>query len=319
VQSYAQYGYLGVEFFFLISGFVICMSCWGKSPKDFFISRVIRLYPAFWAALLITVAVAVLVPYPGEGPSGITPSQVITNLTMFPGPLHTTLVQGVYWTLWVEARFYVMMGLLMLGIGLTYRRVVVFCGVWLFLGLVDMDTGRPPVLEDIATPLYSGLFVAGICIYLMRRYGQNIFLWGMLGFAWCLELTMLHYRMGEPEHSIGHKLSWTVSAGLLTLGLLALVAVALGPLGRIQWRWLTTAGALTYPLYLLHERVGNQLITLLNNDCPWMSRKLVVALVASSMLLLAWIVHRFIEKPVARQLKRALLRAMEQGWHPKPR
>uniref|UniRef100_A0AAU2VA93 Integral membrane protein n=1 Tax=Streptomyces sp. NBC_00003 TaxID=2903608 RepID=A0AAU2VA93_9ACTN len=34
--------------FFLISGFVICMSCWGKPLGDFFVSRVVRLYPAYW-------------------------------------------------------------------------------------------------------------------------------------------------------------------------------------------------------------------------------------------------------------------------------
>ncbi|WP_225803412.1 acyltransferase family protein, partial [Streptomyces sp. NK15101] len=34
----ASYGYLGVEFFFLISGFVICMSGWDRRVKDFFVS-----------------------------------------------------------------------------------------------------------------------------------------------------------------------------------------------------------------------------------------------------------------------------------------
>jgi len=41
------YGFLGVELFFLISGFVICMSAWGRPLGAYFTSRVSRLYPAY--------------------------------------------------------------------------------------------------------------------------------------------------------------------------------------------------------------------------------------------------------------------------------
>jgi peptidoglycan/LPS O-acetylase OafA/YrhL len=49
------YGWLGVEFFFLISGFVICMSCWGRTPAQFAVSRISRLFPAYWCAVLLVV------------------------------------------------------------------------------------------------------------------------------------------------------------------------------------------------------------------------------------------------------------------------
>lgn len=47
-----RYGWLGVEFFFVISGFVICMSCWGRTPAQFTVSRIARLFPAYWYAVL---------------------------------------------------------------------------------------------------------------------------------------------------------------------------------------------------------------------------------------------------------------------------
>ncbi|MFD6812242.1 acyltransferase family protein, partial [Streptomyces anthocyanicus] len=51
VSRFTSYGYLGVQLFFVISGFVICMSAWGRPLKAFFVSRVIRLYPAYWFAV----------------------------------------------------------------------------------------------------------------------------------------------------------------------------------------------------------------------------------------------------------------------------
>ncbi|MGO4424485.1 acyltransferase family protein, partial [Streptomyces sp. MCAF7] len=56
-STYFAYGCLGVQIFFVISGFVICMSGWGRPLRSFFASRVSRLYPAYWAAILIVTAV----------------------------------------------------------------------------------------------------------------------------------------------------------------------------------------------------------------------------------------------------------------------
>jgi len=46
----AKYGYLGVELFFIISGYVVLLSAQGKTVRQFFVSRVTRLYPAYWVA-----------------------------------------------------------------------------------------------------------------------------------------------------------------------------------------------------------------------------------------------------------------------------
>lgn len=41
----------------MVSGFVICMSAWGRSVGDFAVSRVSRLFPAYWAAVAFTTLV----------------------------------------------------------------------------------------------------------------------------------------------------------------------------------------------------------------------------------------------------------------------
>jgi len=90
---------------------------------------------------------------------------------------------------------------------------------------------------------------------------------------------------------------------LFTAFLLLMVAIALGATDRVRWRWLVTAGSLTYPLYLIHYVAGTTLISRLRDTTD---PRLLVALVITGFLVLSWLVHRFVERPVARLLKRGL-------------
>src|SRR3712207_8546071 len=58
VGQWALYGRLGVPLFFVISGFVILMSSWGKDVPTFTASRVGRLYPAYWVSVVLSVAIS---------------------------------------------------------------------------------------------------------------------------------------------------------------------------------------------------------------------------------------------------------------------
>lgn len=50
----ASFGFYGVHLFFMISGFVILMTAARVDAKQFIISRIIRLYPAFWVCCTST-------------------------------------------------------------------------------------------------------------------------------------------------------------------------------------------------------------------------------------------------------------------------
>lgn len=54
LEPVAQYGFLGVHLFFMISGFVILMTAGDGSVKRFIASRASRLLPAFWVCCTIT-------------------------------------------------------------------------------------------------------------------------------------------------------------------------------------------------------------------------------------------------------------------------
>ncbi|MCT9082306.1 acyltransferase family protein [Streptomyces fulvoviolaceus] len=294
VFHFATYGWIGVEIFFVISGFVICMSCWGRTPRQFFVSRVIRLYPAYWCAIVLTTGVLVALP-------GVWERQplreVLLNFTMLQAGSGVANVDGVYWTLWSELRFYLLF-LVVVATGLTYRKVVVFCCVWGAVAMLAPVAGFP-LLELVANPQGAWYFIAGLTLYLMHRFGQDLLLWGILGMAWLMGQLELGHRIDEVEHVSG----WRGSVVIFTVFLLVMVAIALGATDRIRWKWLVTAGALTYPLYLTHYVAGT---TLINRFRDTMDARLLVALVIAGFLALSWLVHRFVERPVAGVLKRGL-------------
>ncbi|MEW2305907.1 acyltransferase [Streptomyces sp. NPDC006655] len=304
----SRYGWLGVEFFFAISGFVICMSCWGRTPGQFTVSRVARLFPAYWCAVLLVVGL-VLVSRLGHRPAAtrVDPRTVVGNLTMAPGPLGLDLVDGVSWTLWVEARFYLLTAVLLV-FGLSYRRVVACCAAWLMAGVVALEL-HSPLLDEFVLPRYTGLFVAGIVLYLMHRFGQSLLLWLLLGFAWSYELTVLELRVADhatvpPGES---RPSWAVCAAVLTvcLGLLALAGVQ-GPLARLRWRPLVTAGGLTYPFYLVHQSIGIPLAKGLIRAFPTLGPLPSMAVSVGCVLGLSLLVHTAVERPLGRLLRHRL-------------
>ncbi|MEW2519977.1 acyltransferase family protein [Actinacidiphila alni] len=294
VHEVAGYGWLGVELFFLISGFVICMSCWGRTPRQFAVSRFVRLYPAYWFAIAATTTVLVTRP----GGTDLPASDVLTNFSMFQELLGARDVDGVYWSLWAELRFYLLFAIVAV-MGLTYRRVVGFCAAWLLLAAIasSSDIG---LLTLIAVPQYAAFFVGGVVIYLMRRFEPKPVLWLMLGASWLLAQNQLTGLVADAEKSTHTNLSWWWSLAVVTIFYALVLGAALGRLDFFNWRWLTVAGALTYPLYLLHEDIGWEIIRHTHDALP--PRYLVPVLVAT-MLGAAWLVHKFVEKPLAKALK----------------
>jgi len=287
----ATYGWTGVELFFLISGFVICMSGWGRRPADFFVSRVVRLVPAYWAAIILMTAVLLLLP---RLTGGIGIRTALENLTMVQTAYSVPNLAPAFWTLFVELMFYLLFGLVAIG-GVTYRRMVAFCVLWSVGSIVAADSHNS-LLIAIADPSYSPYFIAGIAFYLIYRFGGNLLLWAIVAFSWLL--TMQSLQSGQP---------WQANV-LLTSFFVLLALVATHRLDRIQWRWLTVAGAMTYPLYLIHQDVGFTVFAYLRGHVP---AELLVAATYVLMLGLAWLIHRVAERPFAPLLRTRLLAALD--------
>ncbi|RMI07100.1 acyltransferase [Cellulomonas triticagri] len=304
VSSWAVYASLGPELFFVISGFVILMTAWGRSVPDIIGSRVGRLYPAYWVAVLATGALLLFVWQGKE----VTGGQVLVNLTLLQSLVDVGHVDGVYWTLWVELRFYLLIAVFA-AFGITRRRVLWFAALWPAAALGARALGWSDAVTWLVAP-YAPLFAAGMALYVVFRCGHAVVPWLLVAAnAAAATAVMVPARM----ESLGANSVVAPDAAVLVLALLACVAlvalVTLTPVARWRWSALTWVGALTYPLYLTHEYWGLWIVHLLHDRLPvW---AVLTAAVAFS-LVLAWLVHRFVERPFGPRLRRATTRGCER-------
>ena len=112
-----KYGYLGVQLFFLISGFVILMTLEkSKSFIDFMYKRWLRLFPAMLIATFLIYTTASIFY---ERPAGIPNIHSIIPGLFFINPIilekitniHFPTMEGAFWSLYVEMFFYIIFGL----------------------------------------------------------------------------------------------------------------------------------------------------------------------------------------------------------------
>ncbi|MET9961773.1 acyltransferase [Streptomyces sp. NPDC006326] len=301
---FAVYGWLGVEIFFLVSGFVICMSAWGRTLGDFAVSRVSRLFPAYWAAVAFTATV--LFTWPEVRAMGPF-SNVVVNLSMLQHGIGIPDLDDAYWTLFAELKFYALFALVVAR-GVTYRNCVLFCGIWT-LGSAVAPAIDNSVLSFFAVSSCSPYFIGGIAFHLMRRFGPNAVLWGIVGVQFLLAQNYVHGRMIS---NLGPGLALKTPAWpahtVIALGFLAMAAIALGVFDGMRWRWLPYAGALTYPLYLIHMMAG---LTIIHHFRTTVAPVPLALSVTALMLVLAWVIHRLVERPLGRLLGAGLRRGIE--------
>jgi peptidoglycan/LPS O-acetylase OafA/YrhL len=311
-QGVAAYGSFGVQLFFVVSGYVILMTAWGRDVRGFVASRAGRLFPAYWAAVLVTLALLVVV---APGRRDVDLPQAAANLTMAQRAFGIDDVEAVYWTLWSELRFYVLVGVLV-AVGLTRARVVAFVVLWPVAGAIATQTGSELVATVLVAP-DAALFAGGMTLYLLTRDRRSPVLWLALALDVVLAAAVAgRIQAVRIENSTDVALSpatyWTAIVVCFAL----VAVVTLTPLNRLSWGWLTALGALTYPLYLVHSSWGRWVIESVH---PYLSRAATLAVAVAACVALAWAIHRAVERPLGPRLRRALDRDLRRVAPPAER
>jgi peptidoglycan/LPS O-acetylase OafA/YrhL len=298
-------GAFGVQLFFIISGFVILLSAWGRSVGDFAASRVGRLFPGYWAGVILTSILLLLIWPEGHD---ISMTQALTNLSMLQAPLGVEDVDGVYWTLWVELKFYILIGVFML-IGITKARILFVCAFWPIAAALSETIGSK-MLVQLLMPEYAPLFAGGMLLFLMLREGATAPCWLLLGVNFMFaahQATTGQFRQVQEfsRQSYPDLVCWLIIAALFAV----VAAVTLTKLNRISLAGLSAAGALTFPLYLIHEYWGWWFISILN---PVLPQKAVLVVAILLCLAMAWLIRKYIEAPLGPVLRRSVQAGLQQ-------
>lgn len=296
LASVAKFGYLGVNLFFAISGFVIFLSAQGATPRTFAASRVARLYPAYWFAILATVLVVRL----GVLPKLAVPwRDVLINFTMLTHWFGVNFVDGAYWSLAVELHFYIMVWLALRLNAL--RHAPIFLAGWLSLSLVNLIRPIYP-LEFVLEVQWAPYFCIGICAYLVQSQGAKRTL-VCLFLAASVLAVLCAYKAGKKVAGLDAADAW-VAAGLVALIPLVFWLIARNGFqirGNPVIFW---AGALTYPVYLLHEYIGYVGLSAL---VMWgVAPSMAVLMVVFAVLFLAYWVHVLVEARYAPVIRRVV-------------
>ncbi|UTT38779.1 acyltransferase [Glutamicibacter mishrai] len=305
LSEFTRYGQLGVQLFFLISGFVILMSLQGKNVIGFIGSRVGRLYPAYWVAV-IAAAVLSLKIWPA-GNDGRTASDILPNLTMMQSAFNIQDLDGVYWTLWVELRFYILLAIL-LAIGLVKNKHIMWlCALWPATGLYLHFTQLDEV-QDWFAGQYAALFAAGMMLYQIYQSGHTLMRWLLLIFDTAIAafFTGTKGRFDADYLSGLDVPAWHFQ--VLAVACVALLAICtLTPLKHIQAKWMAVAGSLTFPLYLFHQLWGWWIIEELHGT---INKYVLLFGLVAVMLGWAYVVARFVEKPLGLPLRNATIKSL---------
>ncbi|GAA1696710.1 acyltransferase [Kribbella yunnanensis] len=299
----ARYGYLGVDLFFTISGFVVLLSAWERSPRSFVISRAVRLYPAYWVAVTLTTIVSIGL---SQGRFPVSIPQYLANLTMFNSLPNIENVDVVYWTLWAELRFYVMI-LILTWIGITRRRVTNFLWIWLAATFVFQTGLLPQATDLVLNTQFSHYFIAGMALCLIYRY--DVTREALLIVAICLG-NAIYRAIGFADRvglRYGTEIDRTAVVATIVAIFAIMMAIALKLTIRLGRPWFAVLGALTYPLYLVHAHIGFIIFERLGDR---FGRILLVTLTTAAMFGVAAALHYWVEQPLAPRLKRLLDRVL---------
>lgn len=281
--EYAKYGYLGVELFFLISGFVILYSTQGRSAGDFAKRRFFRLYPMYWIALIFIYAVTSL-PFWKRPGSGF--GDFALALTMFPTAFGGEWMDGAHWFLKRELQFYLIVIFFML-IGLGRKLPTIF-PLWAIL-MFGWNIFNFPHFEIWYLNGYFALINAGAIIFTIREWGWTpLRAIGLVATYICsIETRIEHGKFLGPWRNTEYS---PLVISIVVTSFFALMLLLLTEIpSKIKIGWATKAGAITFPLFLIHGRVGGTIIQ------QWGTESNKYVLYVATLILMIWIAHNLLK------------------------
>jgi peptidoglycan/LPS O-acetylase OafA/YrhL len=290
---FTGFGWIGVELFFVISGYVIACSAEGASARDFLRRRALRLLPAAWICASLTL-VALIAAGAGSLTLGVEWLRAVTFWPL------GDMIDPSYWTLGIEAAFYLLIAMRLRG-GAAPERIervawwiggasLAFWTALLAAGLLD-GSGMSERLAQLLLLPHGCFFAIGMLLQAGHRDGFTAKRLG--GLALVLAAAAVEIVAHANDHAIDMQLPPAYAAPLAAFG----AGVLLIALCRKVQPWIApltpvvaTLGLMTYPLYLLHQQLGAAIVAPLIR--AGLSAEAGFAVALGVVVVLAWAVVR---------------------------
>ncbi|KJC49601.1 acyltransferase [Bradyrhizobium sp. LTSP857] len=280
---FTWFGWVGVEIFFVISGFVIANSASKSSPTEFLLGRALRLYPAVWVCATATLLVLVLF---GSGSVSQFIVPYIHAMTLVPKGVIGDWLDGVYWTLAAEAAFYGLVFCAMLTKRITLRHVAfgltIYSAVFNAVALLILSCTTPNDLPYLiilmfrvpaaAFLLNHGCFFAlGIWLFISANRKLTTLeqvavavtcLSGVAEIYYFASFFLTSIPAISDQSALVPITVWAAAVGLIAYGANRNRRSA-GTVSREAPAYWRTLGLITYPLYLTHNVIGTEIIRVL--------------------------------------------------------
>ena len=261
-----DFGIYGVDFFFVLSGFIIFHSTvdTGKDPRSYFLGRLRRVYLPY---LPIGIIVA-LYSVHDESRSW----SWLVSLTLL--PIRDAPALAAAWTLKHEVLFYLLFGLFYFT-GRLWWGLFAWGAIMVTLAMLGIKGG----VAFSMTNIEFLIGIAAACAYRRGRGGWPYWLGGVLAL-------LIFIGMGADH---GRSLLLGIFFASVVLG-----AATLERNRRLSVpAWLVQLGAASYALYLVHTPV----IDLLGATLPLSPAATVSAAITGSVIV-GLLYHRYVERPV---------------------
>lgn len=292
-----EFGYAGVEFFFVLSGFIMALVHRADfSQPDraglFMAKRIVRVYPLY--VLIYLALTAAYFAAPGFGPDHARdPVAIATSVVLWPMPYQP--VMQVAWTLQHEMLFYLVFTLLVL----RFRIGAGVFALWMAGCLIAAPFGEPPYPWGFILSPYNILFLLGVAAAESYRSLSEARARATLAAG-----AAFFCAIGLSE-AYGF-LDWNFALRTVAYGLGATLAVAGLAAGAIRApRSLVFLGDASYAIYLAHlPAFGFFAVVATRLGAPWGLSPLAMLCITCAVGVAAGAAaHVFVERPLLAWLK----------------